>query len=133
MLKRRGAVYVARDTALWKSQFFFVFFYNCIVPLGFLPQEIRVAFPGESQLRHSRATQPVVNVGCLSVSIIHPTLAWTSGSLTCVQMLTCEVAHGSVRTPQESVQRKLTPGEKSFTAPGIRTCLSGVPVLRSTN
>ena len=29
--------------------FFFFFFYNCIVPMGFLPWEIRVAFPGEKQ------------------------------------------------------------------------------------
>ena len=38
-------------------QFTFAFD-NCIVPMGFLPWEIRVAFPGESQLRHNRATQP---------------------------------------------------------------------------
>ena len=30
--------------------------------------------PGESQLRQSRATQPTVHAGCLSVSIIHRTL-----------------------------------------------------------
>ena len=35
-------------------------FYNCIVPMGFIPWEIRVAFPGESQLQQSRATQPRV-------------------------------------------------------------------------
>ena len=28
-------------------------FYNCIVPMEFLPWEIQVAFPGESQLRQS--------------------------------------------------------------------------------
>ena len=32
--------------------------------MGFLPGEIRVAFPGESQLRQSRATQPTVHAGC---------------------------------------------------------------------
>ena len=37
--------------------------------MGFLPREIRVAFPGESQLRQSRATQPVVHAGCVSVSM----------------------------------------------------------------
>ena len=66
--------------------FFFVFFYNCIVPVGFLPWEIRVAFPGESQLQQSRAIQPRVHAGCFSVSIIFRTLAWTTGSLTCAQM-----------------------------------------------
>ena len=28
-------------------------FLNCIVPLGFLPQDIQVAFPGESQLQQA--------------------------------------------------------------------------------
>ena len=73
--------------------------YNCIVRLGFLPWEIRVAFPGESQLRHSRATQPTVHAGCLSVSINHQTLTWTTGFLTCAHMLMHAVAHGGVRTP----------------------------------
>ena len=45
------------------STVYLFFFKNCIVPLGFLPWEIRVAFPGESQLRQSRATQPTVHVG----------------------------------------------------------------------
>ena len=38
-------------------------FYNCVVSMGFLPWEIRVAFPGESLLRQSRATQPSVHAG----------------------------------------------------------------------
>ena len=46
------------------------FFLNFIVPMEFLPWEIRVAFPGESQLRQIRATQPKVYAGCFSVSII---------------------------------------------------------------
>ena len=59
---------------------------NCIVPVGFLSWKIRVAFPGESQLRQSRATQPTVHVWCLSVSVIHRTLTWNTGSLTCAHM-----------------------------------------------
>ena len=47
----------------------------------------------------SRATQPTVHAGCFSVSIIHPTLTWTTGSLMCTQMLMHAVAHGSVRKP----------------------------------
>ena len=39
--------------------------------MEFLPWEIRVAFPAESQLRQSRATQATVQAGCCSVSIIH--------------------------------------------------------------
>ena len=63
----------------------FFTFYNCIVKRGFLPWEIRVAFPGESQLRQSRATQITMHAGCFSVSIIHRTLTWSTGSLTCTQ------------------------------------------------
>ena len=41
-------------------------FYNCIVPMGFLPWEIRAVFPGESLLQQSRATQPTVHVDVAS-------------------------------------------------------------------
>ena len=75
----------------------FVVFYkkkfNCIVPMGFLPWEIRVAFPVKPRLRQSRATQPTLHAGCFSVSLIHRTLTWTTGSLTCAQMLTHANAH----------------------------------------
>ena len=74
--------------------FIFFTFYNCIVQMGLLPSEIRVAFPGESQLRQSRATQPPVHAGCSSVSIIHRTRTWTMRSLTCAQMLLNVIAHG---------------------------------------
>ena len=53
---------------------FNTFFYNCIVPLGFPPWEIRVAFFGERQLQQSRASQPTVHAGRFSVSIINRTL-----------------------------------------------------------
>ena len=67
--------------------------------MEFRPWEIRVAFPGESQLRQSRASQPNVHGGCFSVSIIHQTLTWTTGSLTCAQMLMYAIAHRGARTP----------------------------------
>ena len=106
----------------------FVFlFFNCIVPMGFLPWKIRVSFPGESQLRHSRATQATVHAGCFSVSIIHRTLTWTTGSLTCTQMLMHAIAHGVTDT-YKSLHWKLTLGEKSLAAPGNGTCVSGVTV-----
>ena len=53
---------------LQELSFNFFFLHSCIVPMGFLPWEIRVAFPGESKLRLSRATQPTVHAGCFSVS-----------------------------------------------------------------
>ena len=62
--------------------------------MKFLPWEIRVAFPGERQLRQSRATQPTVHAGCLSVFMIQRTLTWTTGSLTCAQMSIQAIAHG---------------------------------------
>ena len=74
---------------------FFVcwFFCNCIVPLEFLSQ----------QLRQSRAIQRTVHSGCFSVSIIHRSLTWITGSLTCAQILMHAVAHGGVGTPCESL------------------------------
>ena len=71
-------------------------FYTCFVPMGFLPWKIRVAFPGESQVRQSPATKPTVHAGCFSVSIIHLTLTWITGSLTCAQMLMHAIADGGV-------------------------------------
>ena len=46
------------DVIFWLDALFLLYiyftFYNCIVPLGFLPCEIGVAFPEKSQLRQSR-------------------------------------------------------------------------------
>ena len=71
---------------------------HCVLPLGFLPWEIRVAFPGESHLQQSRATQPTVQAGYSSVSILHRILTWTTRSLTCSQMVMHATAHGGART-----------------------------------
>ena len=46
----------------------FLFFNKCTVPFGILPWKIRVAFPVESQLQQSRATQLTVHAGRWSVS-----------------------------------------------------------------
>ena len=74
-----------------------------IARLCFLPWEILVALPEESQLRQSRTTQPMVHAGCFGVSIIHQTLTWTAGSLTCTQMLLRAIAHrGCTDTERES-------------------------------
>ena len=72
--------------------------FTTIIPVGILPREIQAAFPGESQLRQSHTTQPTVQAGCCSVSIIHQTLTWTTGSLTCTQMLMYVIAQGGVQT-----------------------------------
>ena len=45
---------------------------------------------------------------CFGVSIIHRTLSWTTGSFTRAHVLMYAIAHGSVRTPEESLQCKMT-------------------------
>ena len=54
------------DLSLLLHPFFFFFFFscNCIVPLGILPWEIQVAFPGESQLWLSHTTEPTLQARC---------------------------------------------------------------------
>ena len=51
-----------RRTTLGCTDYAYIFFLQlyCHVPMGFLPKEIRVAFLGESQLRHNRTTKPKV-------------------------------------------------------------------------
>ena len=66
----------------------------------------------KSQLRQSRATQPTLHAGCFSVSIIHRTLTWTAGSLTCVQMFTRAIAHGGVRTHVRESAQNVDSGRK---------------------
>ena len=80
--------------------------------MGFLPCKIRVAFPGESQLRPSRAIKPTVHSGCFSFYIIHRPLTWTTGSLTCAQMLMHAFAHGGARTRVRESALKVDSGRK---------------------
>ena len=89
-----------------------IYFATVLSHLGFLPREIRVAFPKKSQLQRSCATQPTVHAGSFSVSIIHRTLTWTTGSLTCSQMLVHAIAHESVRTPVRESSLKVDSGRK---------------------
>ena len=90
----------------------YLLFYNCIVPAGFLPWEIRVAFRRESQLQQRYTTQPTVHGGCFSVSIILLTLTWTTGSLSCAQMLMHAIAHAGVRTHVRESSLKVDSGRK---------------------
>ena len=59
-----------------------------------------------------------------SVSLIHRTLTWTTGSLTCAHMLMHAIAHGGVRTPKESLHRK----EWSFCVSHLLACQVRVTV-----
>ena len=45
----------------------------------------------------------MVHAGYVCVAIIHRTLTWTTGSLSCAQMLMHAIVHGGVRTPKESL------------------------------
>ena len=112
---------------------FFFFFNTCIVPLGFLPWKILVAFLRKSQLQQSHATQPKVHTGCFSVSMIHQTLTWATVFLKCTQMLMHVITHGGVQIPSESLHWKLTLGEKSLATPGNWPCVRGMPVQCSTS
>ena len=76
------------------------------------PWEIWVAFPRESQLWHSCATQPTVHAGCFCVSIIHRTLTWTTGCLTCAQMLMPVSAHRGVWPQVKESVLKIDSGTK---------------------
>ena len=71
-----------------------IIFNNCIFHLEFPLWKIRVALPGESQLRKSRAIHSMVHAECFSVSAIHRSLPWTTGSLKCAQMLMHATAYG---------------------------------------
>ena len=88
-------------------------------------------FSRENHLQQSCATQPMVQAGCFSLSIIHQTLPWTTGSSTCAQVLMHVTEHGSVRTLEESALKASSGREKSLAALGNRTCINGVPVWRS--
>ena len=50
----------------------------------------------------ARTTQTTVLAGCFSVSIIHRTLTWITGFLTCEKMSMHANAHMGVWTPKES-------------------------------
>ena len=86
---------------------------------------------GKQTATGSRYPPYWVQAGCFSVSIIHRTLTWTAGSLTCTQMLMHAICtRGCADTGRESAL-KVDSGErekKSLAAPGNRTRVSGVTV-----
>ena len=92
-------------------------FYSYIDQMGFSHGKFGVSFPGESQLRQSRATQPTLHVGCFSTSIIHQTLTWTTGSLTCTQLLMQAITQGGVQTHVRESALKVDSGRKKNPLP----------------
>ena len=91
---------------------FKIFLTTILFKWYFFHGKIRVAFPGESLLRQSRATQSMMHAGCFGVSIIHRTLTWTTGSLTCAQLLMHAIAQGGVRTHVRESAPKVDSGRK---------------------
>ena len=102
---------------------------NPIGPLGFLHGKLGLRSPGKAS-NDGCITQPVVNAWCSSVSISHRNLTWTTGSLICEQMLMHVIAHRCTVTVRVCTESWL--GEKSLTAPGNQTCISGMLVWLPT-
>ena len=109
-------------------------------------QEIRAAFPGESEQPQYGATQfffvfVFSCVQCFLVSVTHRTLTWTAGSLTCVRSYACVYARGwgTPTTSQHSIltimqannkkhfdSEKLSQFFKNCAPDGIRTSGHGI-------
>ena len=70
----------------------------------------------------------MVLAGDVCAAIIHRTLTWTTGSLSCAQISKHATALGGVRTPKECLHWESTLGEKSPAASWNRTCVIGVTV-----
>ena len=102
--------------------------------MGFLPWEIQVSFPGESQLLQSRATQPKVHAGCFSVSIIHRTLDMDYGVFNeRTDVDACDCARECTDTLRESALKVDSGRKKILATPENRSRVGGVPVRCSTN
>ena len=72
--------------ALHFSDLFMLFILQLYCPIGIYPMGNLGCFSrGKSAGTESRF-QPTVHAGCFSFSIIHRTLTWTAGPLTCAQM-----------------------------------------------
>ena len=71
--------------------------------MGFLPREIRVAFPGESQLRQSRATQPTMHAGCFECVHNTPNSDMDYGIFNVrTDVTACDCTRGCTDTVRES-------------------------------
>ena len=69
-----------------------------------------------------------VHAGYFSVSIIHQTLTWTTGSLMCAQILMHANAHRGVWTHLRKSALKVDSHRKIPCALGNQTCVSGMMV-----
>ena len=78
----------------------FSFFTTVLSQWDFSHEKFRLLSHGRATCDH--ATQPMVHAGCFSVSTIHASLTWTTGSLMCAQMLCIQLYAGCSDTVRES-------------------------------
>ena len=106
----------------------------CPITLGFLRREIRVAFPREKPAATEwRYPQPTVHAGCFQCfdNLPNSDIDYRIHvERTDVHTRNCTRGCTDV---VKSLHWKSALGEKSLAAPGNRTCVSGVPVGRSSN
>ena len=87
------------DLVVVRIFYFLLDFLQLYCPNGISPMGNSGCFlrgkPAATELRY----QTYVHAGCFSVSIIHQTLTWTTGSLMCTQMQMTVIAHWGLGTP----------------------------------
>ena len=106
---------------------FFFFFKQMYCPIWISPMGNSGCF--------SLGKPAAVHAGCFSAATIHRTLTRTTGSFPCSQMLMHAIAQGGFTDTVRESALKVDSGrkKKSLAVPGNRTCVSGVPVRRSSN
>ena len=92
---------------------FFCFLLSTIVlsQWDFSHRKFRLLSQGKASC-DSCFTQPMVHAGCFSVSIIHRTLKWTTGSLMYTQMLMHAIAHRKCTDTVRKSALKVDSGRK---------------------
>ena len=69
----------------------------------------------------------MVRAGYVCVAIIHWTLTWTTGCISCADVNACDCTQGCADTERESTL-KVDSGKKSLAMQRKRTCISGMMV-----
>ena len=110
-----------------------LFILQLYCPIGISPMGNLACFPGESQLRQSRATHPMRMLGVLVFPKSTELLTRTTGSLTCTQMLMHAISHRGVRTHVRESALKVDFARKIRCRTGELTLHQRMPVRRSTN
>ena len=96
----------------------FLFFFNFELLTTVLSQsdssQVKLGLPSPGKASCDRIALPNLQcmLGVFSVSIIHRTLTWTTGSLTCEQMFMRAIAHGGVRARVRESALKADCGRK---------------------